>query len=346
MKRFAVILLLLFMLLATAGIVLAAQPFDTIVEEGEVINNDVIVFEGDVEIKEGATVNGDVIVFNGNARVAGAINGDLVLFNGDLAAAGSAMLDGDCVLLNGSLNTDAESSLSCSNVEGFPFVVPGLLNDFRLALPARPEPVGRPFMGDTFFAGVVTAAGRSLLLGLLAFVVASLLPKQMSRVSEAVRSRPLASGAVGLLTAVAVPSLAVLLLIISVVLIIVCIGLLGFPLVFTILLILAAAALFGWISVGNVLGQRLVDSFRLKNRSRPVTAALGTAILTFMLGLMGALPVVFGAGLLTFLALCVGLGATALTKFGSRPYPDVTVTEDKAKVTAVLETLPPSERDA
>jgi len=346
MKRFAVILSILLLLLVPAGVVLAAPFFDTIIEEGEVINNDVIVFEGDVEIREGATVNGDVIVFNGNADVAGTINGDLVLFNGDLVAAGTAVLDGDCVLLNGSANADAESRLSCSNVEGFPFLVPGLLNDFRLAVPARPELPAQPLTDETVFTGIAITTGRSLLLGLLAFAVASLLPQQINRASEAARSRPVASGAVGLLTAVAVPSLAVLLLIISVVLIIVCIGLLGFPVVFAMLLVLAAATLFGWITVGNVLGQRLADSFRLKNRTLPVTATLGTTILTFILGLMGALPFVFGAGLLTFLATCLGLGATALTKFGSRPYPDVTVLEDKDKVTAVLETLPPAERDS
>jgi len=346
MKRFAVILSILFLLLAPAGAVLAAPFFDTIVEEGEVVNNDVIVFEGDVEVREGATVNGDVIVFNGNAHVAGTINGDLVLFNGDLVATGTAALEGDCVLLNGSANTDAGSSLNCSHVENFPFVIPGLLNDFRLAMPARPEPLAPPFMSNRFLAAVAIAAGRSLVLGLLAFVVASLLPEQMSRASEAARSRPVASGAVGLLTAVAVPSLAILLLITSVVLILVCIGLLGFPLVLAMLLALAAATLFGWITVGNVLGQRLADSFRLKNRSVAATAALGTATLTFILGLMGALPFVFGAGVLTFLAICLGLGATALTKFGTRPYPAVALQANKTKVAAVLETLPPAERDS
>lgn len=154
----------------------------------------------------------------------------------------------------------------------------------------------------------------------------------------------MASGGVGLLTVVAVPSLAVLLLLTSVVLLIVCIGLIGFPIVFAMLLALTAAVLFGWIAVGHLFGQQLAEPLRLKNRSLPVTAALGTAVLTFILGLMGAIPFVFGAGLLTFLALCLGLGATALTQFGTRPYPAAAaVQEDEAKVTAVLETLPAAE---
>lgn len=346
MKRYAVILLLLLALWAPAGKVLAAPPFNTIVEEGEVIDNDIIVFEGDVEIRQGAIVNGDVIVFNGNAYVAGTVNGDIVLFNGNLEAADTAVLDGDCVLLNGDANTAAEARMSCSDVENFPLVIPGLLNSVQLAVPPRPDFSVRPIMSGGLLAGVAEAAGRSLMLGLLALVVASLLPGQINRAGETIRSRPLASGAVGLLTAVAVPSLAVLLLLISTILVIVCIGLLGFPVVFAMLLGLAAGTLFGWVTVGNLLGQRLVGSLKLKNRGLSVTAAVGTAVLTFILGLIGALPFAFGAGLLTFLALCLGLGATALTQFGTRPYPAITVREEEAKVTAVLETLPPEERDA
>ncbi|HEX6383230.1 MAG TPA: polymer-forming cytoskeletal protein [Anaerolineae bacterium] len=343
MKRFAVILLLLFLLLVPAGIALAAPPFDTVVEEGEVVNHDIIVFEGDVEVREGATVNGDIIVFNGNATIAGTINGDLVLFNGNLEAAGTAELDGDCVLLNGHINAEAESRLNCSDVENLPVHIPGLLNSLRPFAPPRPQLFIRPFATGGFLADLAEATGRSLLLGLLAFVVASLLPEQTRRTSEAIRRRPVASGAVGLLTAVAVPSLAVLLLLTSIVLLIVCIGLIGFPIVLAMLLALTAAVLFGWIAVGHLFGQRLAEPLRLKNRSLPVAAALGTAVLTFILGLMGAVPFVFGAGLLTFLALCLGLGGTALTQFGTRPYPAAAIQEDEAKVTAVLETLPAAE---
>ncbi len=60
---------------------------DTIVDAGEVVNNDIVVLDGDVEIGEDAVVNGDVVVFNGDAQVDGRVNGSLTLFNGDLEPA-------------------------------------------------------------------------------------------------------------------------------------------------------------------------------------------------------------------------------------------------------------------
>jgi hypothetical protein len=59
--------------------------------------------------------------------------------------------------------------------------------------------------------------------------------------------------------------------------------------------------------------------------------------LTFVVGLMG-----FGEGLITILIISVGLGATALTRFGTVPYL-ATGTDNASKVTAVLETLPAEE---
>jgi hypothetical protein len=53
-----------------------------------------------------------------------------------------------------------------------------------------------------------------------------------------------------------------------------------------------------------------------------------------------------GEGLLTAIIGSIGLGAVALTRFGTRPYPaynrvvEAPVKEDPDKVTAVLETLP------
>ena len=74
------------------------------------------------------------------------------------------------------------------------------------------------------------------------------------------------------------------------------------------------------------------------------TAVLGTMILTFVFGLLGAIPWVMGEGLVSFFAMCMGLGAVALTKFGTRNYPTVQIAEpDDDKITAVLDTLPDEE---
>jgi len=343
-KRLLIILGVLLLLLIPATAAMAAPPLDTIVEEGETIPNDVVLLDGDLEVKAGATVDGNVTLFNGDAIIAGTVKGDLVLFNGNLDAAGSADITGDCVVLNGKFNDETELGLSCTAVAGFENLVPmlsGLENLPRLLdipnLPNRPDiRVNVPSAASRFFTNLAEAAGRSLLLGFLAFVAASLLPNQLNQVKAAVQQKPVASGAVGLLTAVAVPSLVALLLPVSIILTFICIGLLGFPIMFALLLGLGAGALLGWITVGNLLGERISGPLKLKNRSLPVTATLGTVLLTFVIGLMG-----FGEGMVTFLVVCVGLGATALTKFGTKPYPlALAGIGNESKVTAVLETLP------
>ncbi len=327
-KRVALILGLLVLLLTTRT-VLAAPPFDTVVEEGE-RSGEIVALDGDVEIKEGGIVDGNVTVFNGDAYIAGIVKGDVVLFNGSLEATSTADITGNCVLLNGDLKNEADTSLSCADVNGLPNLIPAWKDFTNTDFPPDPPPATAT---QKFFLNLAEATGRSLILGFLAFVIASLLPRHLSRVEETVRRKPVASGSVGLLTAVAVPSLVALLLPVSIILTFVCIGLLGFPIMLALLLGLVAGALLGWVTVGNMLGERLVVPLKLEDRGMPVTAALGTVVLTFVIGLMG-----FGEGVVSFLVVCVGLGATALTKFGTQAYPAMN-REISEKVPETLETL-------
>lgn len=371
MKRI-ILLVGLVLLLAVPGGAVLADSFDTVIEAGEVVNNDVIIFEGDLAVEAGAVVNGDVIVFNGDATLEGTVNGDVVLFNGDLEAVDAAQISGDCVLLNGTLDDESDGGVSCTNIEAMGFA--GFMNDFRFDAPSVPQfqppdlpviptpqapeppkvpvvppaPVAPPVRwegndGGGFWGNAFGVLSSTLLAGLIGFVGASLFPRQLAQVKSTLRAKPVVSGGVGLLTAVAVPSVAVLLLLISAVLIIVCIGLLGFPLVFLLMLAFALAIVMGWVAMGAWLGGRL---FARKGRSFALTTALGTMVLTFGLGVLGLIPFVFGETLLSLLVAAAGLGAVALTQFGTKPYPrdgsgerESYVTEDDEKVSAVLETL-------
>ena len=355
MKRTALILIVLLILIVPTGAVLAAPYFDTVVTEGETVDNDVIVFDGDLEIKDNATVNGDVIVFNGDARLAGTINGDLVIFNGDFETEGEARINGDCVLLNGSIDDFSDGGIRCTNIQGGAF--PGMMEGLSVVppvpvvpdAPAPPQPPDPPVRVDTaehgrsmgFFADAVGAVGSSVIMGLLAFGVASLFPKQLQVTTKTLRQKPAVSGVVGLLTAVAVPSLVTLLVIISAILIIVCIGLLGFPLALLIMLALVAAVGMGWIATGAWLGGR---AFGRKGRSFAFTTALGTAVLVLAINLIG-IPLGFLEVILASLVSFIGLGAVALTQFGTKAYPRQTVEEqvvfeeNSDKVSSVMETL-------
>jgi hypothetical protein len=376
MKRigmFITILLLMILALpatAAAATTVADPLLDRIVKDGETVNEDIVIFGGRLVVEEEGTVSGDVSVFGGEAILAGKIegdvaifggettlsgeiDGDLVIFGGNLDAAGSAEVDGDCILVGGNLAGDGASGTSCTSVGELPgLAVPAFVRPpVPSELPSPPDLPRLPRISPdgSFFGEVGRIAGRSLLMGILALLAASLAPAQLGQVQQTLTRKPAASGAVGLLTAIAVPSLAAILLLISVVLTIVCIGLLGFPIVLVLVIGLAIGALLGWIAAGAWLGERLARWLKLTNRGLPVTAALGTTVLTLGAGVLSSLPFLLGGWLWAIAAVaiaCGGLGAVALTRFGTRSYPLAAAGGDNSKVDIVLETLPVEEESA
>ena len=345
-RRIFLFLTLLLLLSVPTGAVLAAPAAQTVVSSGDVIRNDIVLFDKDFTLEEGGRVTGDIIIFNGNAHIAGTVNGDVVLFNGNLTTDTSAVLNGDCVLFNGTASGDGASSLGCTDMN---VVLPGGMASFVSDLTASPNfapppsfEMERPSPFVRFIRGTASAIASSLMLGLLAFAAASLAPQPMLRIEKAVRQKPAASGVVGMMTALSMPFVLMILALVSAVLILACgLGLLGFPVILVIMLALLAASLLGWFSVGNIVGEFLAQRLNMKNRSQAMTTALGTAAITFSIGFLGAVPFVFGEGLISMAIMMLGLGATALTKFGTRDYPIVAAPQvNPDKITAVLETLP------
>lgn len=378
MKRRVLIPFILALLLVAAlsPAAFAGPLADTIIEENEVVNNDVVVLDGDLEIRSGAEVNGDIAVFNGDAFIDGTVNGSVTLFNGDLETGRGASISGECVLLNGDVLGDSGPS-GCTAIQSLEFgqkwlnelppmeefVVPPMPampeTPAMPEMPAMPEAPAQPrgeivpsvpapensFLNATArFLGII---GSSLLFGFLGLLTAAILPDQLRRIVNTAREKPVVSGMAGALTAVAVPSLIILLIPLSIVLTFVCIGLLGFPIMFLLGLALVVGSFLGWIAIGAWLGSRLFGRGKTDHIKR--SAALGTALLTFIVGLLSFMPFIFGEALLSFIILCMGLGAVALTQFGMKPYPrrpragDSSNDPDAGKVESVLNTLPPED---
>lgn len=347
-RRILLFFTILLLLLVPTGAAFAAPASDKVVSADDVIRNDIVLIDEDFTLEDGGRVTGDIIIFNGNADIAGTVNGDVVIFNGILTASDTAVLNGDCVLFNGS--TAGEGSTSCTNLN---VMLPEGLNNFVGLLaesgefgPGTTIEVEQPSMMSRVLGGTAAAAARALLLGLLAFAAASLIPQPMLRIEHAIRKKPVASGAIGLLTFFSAPFVLVIFTVVSVVLILACgLGLLGFPLMGAMVLALLAAGFLGWFTVGNIAGAFLVQRLNLKNRGQAVTTALGTVVITFTLGFLGAVPFVIGESVIWWVIVFLGLGATALTKFGTRAYPLVAAGPplDQDKITAVLDTLPDKE---
>jgi hypothetical protein len=356
-KRIFTLLTVFLLLLVTTSVVLAQSAEGTVVEADETIRNDIALFGEDLTIEEGATVKGDIALFGGNATIAGTVDGAIVLFGGNLTATSTAVIDGDCAIVGGSLTDDTDEGTNCTTAsfgDNFAPAFSEFASQFDFAPPTPPEvpqisdvEYRRPSAASQFFGGVAETAGQTLVMALLAFGVASLLPGHLTQAEATVRRQPVASGFVGMLTAVAFPVLLALLAITSAILVFVCIGILGFPIIFLLAVGFAAAMILGWITMGDLVGRWLAEKMNLQNRSLPVTAALGTAALTFGIGFIGALPFMIGEGLISIVIGSIGLGAVTLTRMGTRPYPlyagytpEKPITEDPDKINAVLETLP------
>lgn len=373
MKRNMIALILLMLLLLPATMASAAG-FDRIIGEGDVVDEDINVYRNDLLVEAGGQVNGKVTVFGGDVVVNGLINGDLTVFDGDVTVNGN--INGNLVIFRGDLEliseahvtgdcfvggevVDDSGAASCASVgtrflENMPVLPVRPERPAPPAPPVVPEPPEVPYTEvprravspfGRFFGNVSEAAGLSLLMGVLALVVTAIFPRQLQQIGSTVRERPAASGAVGFLTAIAVPSLLALLLL---VLAITCVGLLLYPAVFLLALVPLAALLLGWVAVGERFGSWIVRTLKRTQRSLVATAALGTAILTLALGLLAVVPPFsIGGGFLVWLIglmlASVGLGAAVLTKLGTKPYPPASGLA--GKVEGVLETLPKDETE-
>ena len=376
MKRRVLIPLVMALLLIVAltPAAFAAPSFDTIIESNEVVNNDVVVFDGDLEIHSGAVVNGDVAVFNGDALIDGQVNGSLTLFNGDLVTGEEAAISGECVLLNG--DATGAGLAGCTAISSIE-LGEGWLNEIPAIpgvpvmpeapvmpeMPAAPEMPVMPVMPRVpdasdgpanVIAAVFGVIASSMLFGFLGLLAGAIMPNQLRQIVAVAREKPVVRGLAGALPAVAAPSLIILLIPVSILLTFVCIGLLGFPIMFLLGLGLIVGGFLGWIAVGTWLGVRLFGRGGKDGSGgdRIVrSAALGTALLTFIVGVIGLLSFGVGGALLSFLLACIGLGAVALTQFGMKPYPrrprtGTPSSPDQGKVDSVLNTLPPEEAAA
>ncbi|MCB0012381.1 MAG: hypothetical protein KDE34_10785, partial [Anaerolineales bacterium] len=315
-RKWFILFILALALLVPAGAALADYRDDGVIKAGETIAEDVSIYGSDFVIETGGTLEGTLLVFGGSVTVDGTveedlyvyggtttINGtierDLVIYGGYLDVTENAELDGDCVLLGGTLENHASSEIACvTNPVGN---LMDTLGGFEAAVsgPTRIEPGPDRWLGR-FFGDLLQTIGLSVTMGVLALALASVFPNQLSRVGAAIRQKPVASGTVGLLTAIAVPSMGAALLLLSVILTFVCVGIIGYPIVFVIFAGLIGAGVLGWVTLGQMIGQRLAGWLNLNSKSLAVTAVLGTVSLTLIAGLLDALRLP-GSGLVVAL---------------------------------------------
>lgn len=313
MRRYLTILMLLALLLSVFAPVAYAQGGQTIVgqsitvDDTHPVEGDLMVIGGSVTVTRGGRVEGDLLIWGGNADIAGLVEGDVMVWGGTVTLRASAVVEGDLFIAGGRLDRQpgatvkgevrhqtALGNLRFFGLRAFPWSIP-----FTSPPPERWGDGSRvlSFFFNLFRIGF-TAVGAAV-IGLLVMI---LLPEPTQRVRTVAEEQPIASIGVGLLTLIVMPLL-MLLLTITICLI---------PLAVVLGLTLLVAALYGWIALGLLIGERLMELLQVE-KPLPLVAVL---VGTLLISLLTAIPC-FG-WLIGFLGGSWGLGAVVLSRGGAR----------------------------
>lgn len=261
-------------------------------ETGAALECDLLVLGGSAVIEEGAVVPGSVVVNGGTVEVAGEIQGDVTVVMGEAILRETAEVDGELTAVFGTVTREAGASVGGG--------------DMRLGW-------GRflnwlPF-GDlnARLTGVVSEA---LGFGLLALLVQLFLPNWLLNL------RPILQTDLPRATVVGLGAFVVL----AVVSVLLALSLCLIPLAFGGGVVLVVLAIYGWLGLGAWLGEVLAQRLKWHAVAPPVTAALGTALLTLAsAGFREAVPnFSFLLGLLVlpgFGAACLALARAKTQRF-------------------------------
>ncbi len=271
--------------------------------DGETLNGDLIILGGSVALVDGSTVDGNVGMLGGNLQADGHITGSVIALGGLVQMSESTNVSGDVNVFGGQLQGEGQATIggqiNTDRSASLPLIIPG---NARVAVPN----LDLSFNPLWDFLWLLL---QSFLWAALAVVVVLFAATPVRRVSQAVVTQPIISGGLGLLTAVVGP----------LVLVVITITIIGIPLAFLGLLALILAWAFGIIAIGTEVGERLAKMGK-SDWAMPVSAALGTFILTFIIDTVGKVIPCVGWTLPVLVGL-IGLGAVLLTRFGSRAYP-------------------------
>ena len=183
-------------------------------------------------------------------------------------------------------------------------------------------------MGLGLAGGVLWWLGRSFIWAILALLVGLFIPRNAERAAAAASGKPAVAGGLGCLTLLVVPVMLVLLFI----------SICGIPFGLLGLFLLIAAWAFGIIALGLETGKRLGLLLK-QDWALPVSAMVGTFLLTLLINGLGALVPCIG-WLVPALVGMVGLGAALVTRYGVKALPDTEVVTSSAYSTQVVETIP------
>lgn len=257
--------------------------------------SDRIQIQGDVKVMADEIVAGDAVAILGDVTVDGKVMGDVVAVMGDVTVNGEVM--GDVITIGGHvIRSDTSKIYGKVTQIGVGDGIGRVISRFTTY---GPHSFNISF-GKYRFPSIFTFA-RFLGTVALAALCIILFPNSVKTATRDVDIQTGRKFLIGL----------VILLLTPVVIGLMVITLLGIPLVPVAILLLAAAAFFGYISVSVFLGQKLKDHFHIKP-SIFIEYILGAVLLR----LLQLVP--FVGTLISLTVMLYSIGITADTRFGTK----------------------------
>jgi predicted flap endonuclease-1-like 5' DNA nuclease/cytoskeletal protein CcmA (bactofilin family) len=250
---------------------------DFVIESGQMVEENVAVFRGRVDIAEGGTLRGDLSVFGGNVVVAGTVDGNLAVIGGAVELRDSARITGDVSVVGGAVNR-ARGAFIGGNFFGGPRTQVDRFQ-FNPALPQvealtnQVRPAQQRSFFVAFFLRLLQAALWTILITGLVLLLVWLFPRQINEFKQTAVREPALSFATGLIVALAVLLLGALF------------ALTLCLLPFSLLLwgLLAIVAVIGWAVIASWLGEvieRAIARQSQRSMHSLIPVALGALLLT------------------------------------------------------------------
>lgn len=334
MKKLFLVFSLIFLLLAGPTSVASAKALsdDKVIAggeytlaDGETLEGNLVILGGSVTLEENSMVTGSVVIVGGSSELGGEVEGDVVVFGGSVTLLETVVIQGDLVRSGGSIDAEEGYEVQGNETQSIPdgTAFPFVDDNAEVVPPSTPANVVRSGVEGLVselmrvLLAAISALSLAIFAGLLAMLVVALMPEPVERVTAAITQAPILSGGLGLLTLIAVPVLAVLVMVLT----LFCFT----PVSFVAMLMYVVAIFLGWLALGALLGERLMRAARSQTISPVLAAGLGTFLITLLVNLFNASPLLpelgsFFGSVVSALLAAIGLGAVVLTRFGLRPY--------------------------
>lgn len=267
-------------------------------EEGEILEGDLVIAGGRVSLETDSQVQGDILVMGGSLRADGLVTGDILALGGQVVLGDNATVEGSVNMLGGNLERAAGTEIK--GEQGFTLpspVMPGLPDNLM---------VPRFDLGIRPFWRLFWILMQAFLWAAAAVLVTLFLPSATLKVSQAISNQPAIAGGLGCLVTLVTP----------VILFLIGITIIGIPISLLAALVFVLAWCFGIIAAGLEVGKRLSAALR-REWAMPVSAAIGAFLLTFVINSIDAVIPCVG-WFFPLLVGLLGLGAVLLTRFGTR----------------------------